>query len=465
MLSYKAVLLFLYTFIRGTGYGDDNSYKIHQALLVWSATIIFLLRFVVFNKGKLPYRIVSSNVIFLILCAVLIGNVSLGLANALGVNNVVTVNSRQTILLASLNFGGYFGILIMLFIVSVNPYALWPSVRTIFRIESNPNFLLLAKRWMATILYANNVKDNVMRNPVETADAFGLEKSIRDLRSCWLAARHHGSIFELLIGELIEELVIVRALRLPSLARRDPNWDSAYQDAIASGTFTKRNDHYRLMAPRKRRVLTKLLSLRMMQQREPEVESDLWEAMTDKNMQQALRQVVLLEGTTRKLVERGEEFEKMREKQMYAQIGYTNEREGMSSEQFSEVLKHSGFIPNSAETEHMRDTEDALYRWENIIDTIEEFQYEQPFTRRLFTMDRMENWYGYRKMLLTQLSEMKHFFEIHYENHDKDNNSTSGINDGYNDSEDQSTDDMAAADRERAQAFFDKNQAGAEGLM
>ena len=59
------------------------------------------------HQGKLPFRVASSNVIFIIFSAIMLGNTTLGLCNALGVNNVVTVNSRQTILLASINFGGY----------------------------------------------------------------------------------------------------------------------------------------------------------------------------------------------------------------------------------------------------------------------------------------------------------------------------------------------------------------------
>ena len=52
MSGYKAVLLVLYAFVRGNGNGDDNSYKVHQALLLWGATVVFLLRHLLFNRVR-----------------------------------------------------------------------------------------------------------------------------------------------------------------------------------------------------------------------------------------------------------------------------------------------------------------------------------------------------------------------------------------------------------------------------
>ena len=459
MLCYKALLLILYAFVRGNGNGDDNSFKVHQALLLWAATLVFLARYLLFNEGKLPYRVTSSNLIFIIFSAIMLGNTTLGVCNALGVNNVVTVNSRQTILLLSINFGGYLCMILILLVLVCNPYALWPSVRTVHRIELNVSYFPSVCRWVNTIHKAIKVRTQVVLSPDEVADALGLEKSIRDLRSCWLDARHSGSIFELILTDIIEELLIVRALRLPALARRNVEWDRTYKESLRNHVFAKRNDHYRLMAPRKRRVLTKLLSLRIMQQREPEVDADLWEAMSDERLKTVLRQVQLLERGTRQLIEKGESFEASREKKTFAIAVRSAGADAGQNINLQQAAKDGNFVANSAELEHIRDIEDALYRWENIIDTVEEAQTEQPFTRRLFTMNKMENWYLYRKMLLTQIAEFKHFFNLHDD--DDDNNDDDGygyygaVNDIY-------TDAPAVA---AGSGSFDKDQAAREGLL
>jgi len=417
MLCLKGILLLLYAFCRGTGNGDDNSYKGIQASLFLLVTIAYIIRFFIFNGGHAPFRITSSSILFYTCFMLLLFNMTIGVYNAAGVHNVFMVNSTQTLMLAATNVGGYAVILITLIIVSTNPYALWPSVRTIHRIESNRHFCVLVKRWLTVLNRAVSIRSVVMVTPNAIVDAPALEKCIKDLRSCWLAARHSGSIFELIIGEFVEELIIMHDLRKKELYRNNADWDNAYKTSMEDGVFTRYNDKYRLMAPRKRRILTKLLALRILQQRDPEVDKEFLVAMTDVEMKTALRKVAMLERSTRELLERGESFEKGREGEV---LGVARPNTGsFSSKSKSEstkilmserVMKHGNFVPSLSEVHHIADIEEALYRWENIIDTIEEYVYEHPFTRRLFTMNRMENWYSFRSLLLAQIATFRLYF-------------------------------------------------------
>jgi hypothetical protein len=126
----------------------------------------------------------------------------------------------------------------------------------------------------------------------------------------------------------------------------------------------------------------------------------------------------------------------------------------------AQAAKDGNFVANAAELEHMAEVEESLYKWENIIDTVEEAQIEQPFTRRLFTMNKMEDWYLYRRMLITQISEFKHFFNLHQ---DSDIESEDDGEDNVNTNSNSNTNTGAGGERE--QAFFDKNAAAAEGLL
>jgi len=423
MLCYKGVLLLLYAFCRGTGNGYDNSYKVIQANLFWLVTMAYITRFFIFNDGHAPFRITSSSILFYTCFLLLLFNMTIGVFNAAGMNNVFMVNSTQTLVLASSNVGGYAVILITLIVVSTNPYALWPSVRTIHRIESNAHFRLLVKRWLSVLNRAVSQRSVIQVTPNAIVDAPALEKCIKDLRSCWLAARHSGSIFELIIGEFVEELIIMHDLRKEELYRSNADWDRAYKDSAEDGVFTRYNHKYRLMAPRKRRILTKLLALRILQQRDPEVDTEFMAAMTDVEMKTAMRKVTILERSTRELLERGISFEKRREDEVLSVARPTVQSSFLSKstkDHMSErVAKQGNFIASSSEIHHMADIEEALYRWENIIDTVEEYVYEHPFTRRLFTMNRMENWYSFRTLLLTQITTFRHYFgSEHFEDND-----------------------------------------------
>ena len=412
MICLKAVLLLLYAFCRGTGVGDDNSYKQLQAFLFWIACTLFIARFCIFNGGHTTHRVISSSIIFYTLCAALFCNTSIGVFNAAGTVNFMMVNSTQTLLLIIVNAGSLAAIVCVLAVVSTNPYALWPAVRTIHRIESRKHFRVLVQRWLAVLWKSIDLRDSALITPSAVIDVKAFEKCIRDLRSCWLAARHCGSIFELIIGEQIEEMIIQHDLRKAHLYRSNDSWDAVYAEAQQSGVFSRRNDQYRLMAPRKRRILTKLLALRILQQREPEVDSDFLEALAEADIKASLRSAKLLERRTRELLDRGKVFEKKREEEILSvdAAAVAMQLEQRKDERAERVSRHGNFIASPQEVKHMADIEETLYRWENIIDTVEEYIEEHPFTRRIYTADRTENWYSYRHMLVNQIATFHHYF-------------------------------------------------------
>ena len=211
-----------------------------------------------------------------------------------------------------------------------------------------------------------------------------LQKAIRDLRSCWLEARSRGSIFELILGDTVEELLYVYASRLDRLHRLNDGWNAAYTDAVKDGLWRKRESHYILTTSRKRSILSKLFALRMLQQREPEADLDVVGVMRDPEMKKALRAVSSLEKKTILLLQEGEDY--------FSQVRF---RGADIAVQGNTVGREEGVLlePTEKEQRHVDAVEEALHMWENIIITVEDAQAEHPFTRRLFTSNRMEDWY------------------------------------------------------------------------
>ena len=89
-----------------------------------------------------------------------------------------------------------------------------------------------------------------------------LEQCIRRLRRCWTSARAAGSIFELLLSEILEVMIPLHSLHGRKSLRQHDHWHLAYNDAVKQGIFAERRLRYNLMAPLKRRILIKLLATR-----------------------------------------------------------------------------------------------------------------------------------------------------------------------------------------------------------
>ena len=226
--TYKLVLLILSISVRGDGTngaeGGNNSLKKVQSTLYWLATVAFLARFIFYNRTDpalgpvvftTPYRERTSNLLFYILCAILFANTTISTSNAWGVVNAITINSNQTILLSVTTFGGIAAFIVMFGVSFSDPFSLWPSNRTLHRIQQNRPFAVLCRRWIKVLYRADEEKMRILTTPPEIADVHGFEHVVRVLRSCWLEARYAGSIFESILQERLEELIFNHALRLP----------------------------------------------------------------------------------------------------------------------------------------------------------------------------------------------------------------------------------------------------------
>lgn len=98
--------------------------------------------------------------------------------------------------------------------------------------------------------------------PLEIADVRGLEECIRQLRRHWLSARSMGSLFEAVLGERLEELLLLHSQTHAKALRRHDHWDIAYRHAAARQVFRRRKEKYAVTTPLKRRLIVKLLALR-----------------------------------------------------------------------------------------------------------------------------------------------------------------------------------------------------------
>ena len=91
-----------------------------------------------------------------------------------------------------------------------------------------------------------------------------LEECIRGLRKHWLVAKSFGSLFESILGERLEDLLLLHAKTIGSALRRYSYWDDAYVQAVIHRTFLERKFRYATMTPIKRRILLKLLAIRFL---------------------------------------------------------------------------------------------------------------------------------------------------------------------------------------------------------
>ena len=421
---YKAVLLVLSISVRGDGTngaeGGNNSYKEIQSALYWLATMTFLCRFIFFNRTDglrgpavylTPFRVTSSNVIFYTMSLILFANTTIGTTNAWGVVNAITVNSNQTILLTITTFGGITALLAMFASIVANPFALWPSNRALHRIQQNEPFAHLARRWIRVIYRSYKVKMMVLTSPPEVADVKAFESVIRALRSCWLEARYKGSIFDVILQEIIEELVINHSERLGRFSRRDDKWDAVYEEAVSHKVFEDRAALLRLMSPLKRRLLNKLLALRLLQEVQKPSDDDLVEALEDSGLKQAYSNILSLERRSKLFLQKVKRDDDEGRQMQDSVVATAHE----DREAAGEVLSSGD---QTALLEHQNDTEELLALWEQIISALEEgLDSGDVFSQKIFTGEKLERWYGYRDQLLELLSDIK------------SKTSTSGFND------------------------------------
>ena len=269
MLILKAVLLILYIGARW--------HKGYQAFLMMMCLLLFHVCILYETGFEGPYRKPSTNRIFLGFAVASTVNAIFGVMNAFGVENAVMVASTQSLVMFAIN-GVCILFMFVVIICAVLPrshwfatlcycgarfdddtYALWPSMATLRRIRRS------RKRapHMAPIVLELQDAYAVLREarvaPPATADVLSLEEMIRRLQHKWLYCRQKGSIFQIIISDCLEEMLLLQAYLEPVAARYKLDWDDEWSKSRRR--LNNRYDRYALMTSRKRRILMKLVAL------------------------------------------------------------------------------------------------------------------------------------------------------------------------------------------------------------
>jgi len=207
-----------------------------------------------------PYRNPSSNVVACVLGALLVVNSAFGMFNAYGVQNSVMVSGTETVCLLGFNSAGAMCLIIVVIWCMCSGGYTWPSHRTLHRIRSS-SLWPVVERWVAAVREGYAVDADCYLCSPECVDILGLEERIRALRRAWLDASSVGSVFTVILSDALEQLLRTHAVMAPVALRGKEVWDKAW---ISGGreAFMKRERTYKLVPPRKRRIITKLLALK-----------------------------------------------------------------------------------------------------------------------------------------------------------------------------------------------------------
>lgn len=309
---FKLTLLLAFALVRN----DVNS----QAIVM--LTINFIYHFTILYQTGFdgPFRKSSTNRMWIICGLMLFVNNIFGMVTACGVRNAVTVASIQTLLLFGINILGVASILYILICATVpyilknsdvdinqivvdhnnnnriirnaekvsmkgsdvtettagsssayylfrmfnvrlwkdDTYGYWPSICTLKRL-SQSDYAYDACKAVRRLSDAMAVMYDCYASEPETADIFSLEECIRLLQRSWLKARHRGSLLQVLLSDNLETLILFHSKLSPKALRIKRSWDEQYTQSRKHLNF--RRNRYILTAPRKRRILLKLLAM------------------------------------------------------------------------------------------------------------------------------------------------------------------------------------------------------------
>ena len=172
---------------------------------------------------------------------------------------------------------------------------------------------------------------------------------------------------------------------MPTFYRKRELWDQAYQEAVFGRVYQKRASLYRLMAPKKRRVLTKLLCLRMMQEAYAPADDDFFDAFQDSGLLEAEENIIVLEKKTLSFLDTCRREDKVDEQSSAVPMSTLDEDEDTA------VLQHGD---KEKVSKRQRGVEELLGLWEQIIDALEEgLDSGDAFSKKMFSGDKLERWY------------------------------------------------------------------------
>ncbi|CAN0006235.1 unnamed protein product, partial [Ectocarpus fasciculatus] len=195
MILLKFCLLLVFIFVRRN---------------LWAQAGLYLMVTAVFSLPALryrPFRLLSSNFIMIVLIFTLLCATTSAMMNAAGVQNAAMVASRQSIFLWAL-FS--FALFLIVAIGAWSYFILgddWPSALTIHRVNHS-NMRPLVTKWIHAMAEANFIISDCLHSAAEIRDLTEFNRIVGLIRSCWLTARSNGSLFEVMLGEALDKLLI-----------------------------------------------------------------------------------------------------------------------------------------------------------------------------------------------------------------------------------------------------------------
>lgn len=231
-----------------------------RANLIAQAVIYFFLLFVWFLRCVVqpPFRLKSTNVILVLLLISLLSTAIFGMFNAFGVKNSVMVASTETLILLAIHAAALLCMIILMVVIVITKNGLWPTERTLLRNYYSAQCPRI-RSWCDALVSSSSIYMNALLSSLYVTDIQSLEEQIRLLRQHWIEAQHIGSVFNIVIGDMLESLLIAHA-QIRDASRKHNYWDEAYIELAP--VISQRRARYTLMTKEKRRILTKLLAMR-----------------------------------------------------------------------------------------------------------------------------------------------------------------------------------------------------------
>lgn len=233
---------------------------IAQATLFWLLSVFGCIYCFAYR----PYRLVTTNVFLCTFSLLLLTDASFAVGNACGIRNVIMVSSNESLWLLAANC------LALAVMVGVSVFVLvsrqdeWPPFQTLQRIsESSMKNEVI--HWIECLKIAYMIDMDCRISNFIVVDIPLLEEQIRTLRKCWISASSVGSVFNIILSDALERLLITHSHLAPTACRTKVCWDDAWVEASVTKLFKKRHEKYKLMTPRKRKILNKLLALKAFQ--------------------------------------------------------------------------------------------------------------------------------------------------------------------------------------------------------
>ena len=275
--------------------GRDD--KATQGILLWVATAAMCAHYCCLHP---PFRCGSSNVVMFLLMGTLFVNSTFALFNSCKVDNAVFVDSTESVILLAFNLAACLlllvaaGVLLFYSAIASTPSLFllsdlldaitcmsspisnrrfrsslqldsWPIKRTLRRMGNDPRVRSHLLAWVEAIASGVRRRHRFTITATAVTSITGLDAEIQSLRRHWIAAKALGSLFEVVLTDLIETMIVLYSRRFTSaVVRANENVVESDIDFLGATYDRYVNSSGKvLMSDRKRRLLFKLVAMGM----------------------------------------------------------------------------------------------------------------------------------------------------------------------------------------------------------